>query len=530
MNNDECSQYLEVRQGRNASAERPESNLQFTLGFYIFGHLLIFFCAASWFKFKSRFERTNIRPTPLVILAILCSLLQMNYFPLQVLIDDRYPCWVGVVLNTLIIPMGATAVNGRLLFFSFSVQFSKGAYQAYHANESPERDSLITNFHMLRRHKLLLNMVIMFTRTFSRSKEAKTQNELFVLRYLVSRTGTSILALLLVFPFLVLAMVLLATNPMFVRCTNCLVNATMFLTSIGVLAIEVAFGITFWFILSRMNAPDPWGLRAECFYSLMCSIVAFLGLILIGFDTGYVYPYSHQFILTLGIWMFVMEQTLVQLYLGWKYSRGSISNHKSVAIVAIDDNGLNSSVAIESGIPTTTHMEGVGSTLETLDAMLKHKAIRYAFEQYLVAEFAVESLFFLSDVDEWKSQYSNVTASARLARAKRIIKAFVAPGALYSINIPYHAAEPLIRILKSDSALDDIDVNIFQVACDEVRMLLANGAVLRFIATEEYSKALQQQPQSLPATSSAALIRVGSADNMVAPLPSPKKNITKHHV
>lgn len=397
-----CDNAIDVQIGRNYSLVRPYSNIQFTIAYYTFGHILIVSCVVSWLLFKKRFERTRIRPTALVVMAAMCSLTQMNYAPLNVILANSYPCWIGVLLNTLIVPFGATSIIGRILFFSFSFQFAQSAYRAYHENQDDDKESLVTSFRRFKHNHMIWNFATMFRRMVFPSRNAVSSAELYVLRFLVSRRGVRFLTFLFVLPFLVLAIVLMTTNSIYIKCTNCAVNAQIYFTNLAVVAILTLFGILFWFVVRRLEAKDAWGFKSEAFYSLMYCVVAFLGLILVGFDQSNVYPYSHQLILTCGIWLFVAEQSIVQLYLGWRQEWRARRGHRS-AVVGNDFISNASSAQVSSAADITpAGLPGVitpdMTTLEMLDVILRNKALRKAFEQHLLSEVsfplvAVRSLF-----------------------------------------------------------------------------------------------------------------------------------------
>jgi len=104
MSNPICEESQLVQGGRNLTALTIDGTRQFTEGFFIFGMILNAFCLTVWVKEKRKYERTQVRPTMLVVLSVLCSVAEMCCGPLNIIIPTAYPCWLAVILINMTIP------------------------------------------------------------------------------------------------------------------------------------------------------------------------------------------------------------------------------------------------------------------------------------------------------------------------------------------------------------------------------------------------------------------------------------------
>jgi hypothetical protein len=82
-----------------------------------------------------------------------------------------------------------------------------------------------------------------------------------------------------------------------------------------------------------------------------------------------------------------------------------------------------------------------------------------------------------------------------------------------------------------DEHKSDADRNVFDGAVHDVKLLLANGAVMRFCSSTTYAEAAQQAS----AVSQSSLSLVSRVETSAGPAASqiptsPKSHITRHHL
>jgi hypothetical protein len=126
-----------------------------------------------------------------------------------------------------------------------------------------------------------------------------------------------------------------------------------------------------------------------------------------------------------------------------------------------------------------------GNVAPQLDSVLKRADLADMFENHLVSELGVESLNFLVDTAEWKAEYQDAAPTARLARAKRLVKSYIETGGMMTINIPGGIAEKVKRIVFSGKE-NELNETVFDDARREISILLEVGAVSRFMNSKEY--------------------------------------------
>eukprot|EP00475_Leptophrys_vorax_P031001 TRINITY_DN46812_c0_g1_i1.p1 TRINITY_DN46812_c0_g1~~TRINITY_DN46812_c0_g1_i1.p1 ORF type:complete len:232 (+),score=61.89 TRINITY_DN46812_c0_g1_i1:123-818(+) len=125
----------------------------------------------------------------------------------------------------------------------------------------------------------------------------------------------------------------------------------------------------------------------------------------------------------------------------------------------------------------------------SLDQMIRDPEFLSVFTEFLCRELSVEHLFFILQVQEWKSRWAKVTQpdAAQWAEyveaAEVIVQNFVADDAIAPVNINYtnrRTALEDVQKLSTGGMSQVIDVAIFDKACDEVVNLLQFDSMSRF--------------------------------------------------
>ena len=225
---------------------------------------------------------------------------------------------------------------------------------------------------------------------------------------------------------------------------------------IAMAVIIFLIGITVWWRIRRV--PDSWGFANEAFYSLFFALLALIGMLLTLFTwtTSY-YTYSHLFMVTNGLVFVVIEQTVVQLFLGWRQER-------------------NYSKKIDPGVERKSRQ---GSRRQmTVDEILKDEALVKSFEEHLADEFGLESLFFVKDVETWRISFHDIAPTARRVRAKMIQRTFFMDDGMFTINISEKMKHAILAVLDNPESV--VEVTLFNEAENEIKSMLNSGSVLRF--------------------------------------------------
>lgn len=458
-----------VMRGRNLSLARTGGNVNFTIAYFTFGLVFDLVCLTSWLAFHARFERTRVRPTALVLLAVLSSVFQMSYSSLHVILNDRFPCYLGPILLIMAIPFASVSVLGRLVLVAFSCQFSSAV--SAKLRQGGELTALLSQdeFVWLR---VLRRSGLVFKRILHATSPVRNEDELQALRFLLTKPGIGFMVALYSLPVLVAMVTLLfasSNSEVYRQCTNCDLSVGVFGLTLGFILAFVLLGVcNWWLVRDGARYPDVWGLKQECLHSLAACLVVLVGLVLAMFDPTLHYPYSHLFMLSLGMWLLVASQTVWQLFLGYRADQALRRNTK-LARVKLD--------------------------LAFLDGVMANVELCKQFEAHLIAEFAVESLYFIKDAREWRQMYFAVAPTARTARARRIYASYVADSGMYTVNISSKTKDQLF------AGLDAAPSDLFEPALAEICHMLITGPLIRFYQTRMRSASSLGVTRSRPSAS-----------------------------
>ena len=481
-----CATSELVLKGNNDTARRIDSNVAFTIAYFTIGVVIDISCLLAFWLFKRRFERTSLRPTILLVMSVLGSLVQMSYGSMQTITRGDYPCWCTVVMPIMIVPFLGGSIIGRLLLLLYLSRFSEASLKMMAASGSlslKEYDRYPTD-NLFAFYKTAFNLL--FVKPKDDEPTAQVKRDLVHLRFLVSRRGILLTTLFFIIPFLLVALIMMGTNPVFIRCRNCAISMTMIICIIIIAIVVILTGFIVWCRVRKL--PDVWGLSMESFFSILFCLVAFLGFILTTFAQVDVFEtYSHQFLMSLGLWLVVIEQSVVQLYLGYKAQRREMKT----AAARITRNT---------------------SDLITVDSIMIDHLRCKEFERHLAEEFGLESLLFLKDALAWKDSFHDISEAARRERAKILVQTYIKSDGLYAINVPYSVTDPIFKKMKH-SGEDPLEDTLFDAAIEDVRKLLNSGAVLRFTEKSKLELVERPSPQKTSDTSMTRTSNLSSARN-----------------
>ena len=272
-------------------------------------------------------------------------------------------------------------------------------------------------------------------------------------------------------------MIITVSDPAYLECTGCRRDAFLTYFAFGEAVIYLLMAI---FVAVRARKlPDQFGMLAEGRVSLIWTLVAFLGFILVVWDpVDDSVTYDHELIITFGLVMAFFSISVWQVIRSIKFD--TQANTKRNRLRSMRESKINESTSNNGSV-----IDSAKSVVDKLNApklheIVSNEGLKAKFEKFLVTEFTQESLFFLYDTFEWRRTYYDVAPSARSARARRIVGAYVNPSGLYAINIP-DARELQVRVKQSE-----IPIEIFDESRVEVARLLENGSVMRFRISPAY--------------------------------------------
>ena len=359
-----------------------------------------------------------------------------------------------------------------------------------------------------------------FWLVFRTNSVKKTKNrEEYVKTLLILRFFTAIGHVLISIYFFVLLSVTVVvcclTIPAFSSgCRGCLVenSPTAFATIVlaSTLAVIHGFFITF----KCRNLPDVWGIYHEGVTALYFAIFAFIAWIIVVFG-NFQGKYYFLILFMLAAYGSYSITSIYQLYLGRKSDQDTTSSfqneystHNTNATTTSMGNASSqplskltrTSIANDfslsfdrrpslapqnSCLPILDHLKQKYPKLQEIST---NPILFRQFEYHLSTEYGMENLSFLQDIYEWKKSFLDVSRSASLSRAKKLINTYIKDGGLYQINISSDMAKELLNYLKVSSDEESLQVtaDIFDPASLEIARLLEIGAATRFFQTSTY--------------------------------------------
>jgi hypothetical protein len=324
---------------------------------------------------------------------------------------------------------------------------------------------------------------------------------LLALKFISSRSGSSLFVIVCLFPYIILIAVVIAAVPPFRDgCTGCVPDNHVVNFTIAVLAAALLVNALF-FICMTKTLPDVWQVFWESRLSSRGVIPAFTGTFIIAFTT-LEFKYYFNVLCTIGHCWGYFVVTVYQVYAAWRAEtsvqrqinpgeRSPVSSMKRFrgAGSIVGSRTESSSLTGETlgGLNPVSDLKG----FPRLQEVFSSAELLRAFEYHLSIEFGSENLSFLRDVAEWRATYRDVAKNASAARAKKLINSYIADSGLYQINISYEMAQKLLtlyRSISSDASPNTVPEDAFDEARSEVAFLLERGAAARFMKTPEYKR------------------------------------------
>jgi uncharacterized membrane protein len=474
------------------------------VAFLILSFIICILCVVVWMVYRERYERTRLRSSVILVVSCLGMLANALSYFLPGIIQGRIACGFTFFLEIFVVPLICGAIQARLITFYLLSKFSKQA--AYSALESlsstgfayegvlaaEESDAASSGIYRHsstvltantsafdRLYEIWIGMKSIFFIPSNDQSEKDRIRLLRALRFMTSGWGVATTSFSILIPFFVVAMVVLGSNHQVASCYGCeAIQSTTEVTVFTVGGISIIFMLTM--LLKTIHLEDPWGLRKESVHTVIFAILAFVAALCEYYvelpeDSMFQFAY----VLQITLWLIVMESSIVQILLAYKEAR------KGSHLAAV--NAKHHRNAESSG----------GNPTIGLDDLLADKTMAEAFEKHLVNELGIESLLFIRDAENWKSTFFDISPGARRIRARKIYSTYISPSGLYTVNIPETMVIDIRKQIMSTRKTavnataveeDSLQPTLFDSAIRELRNLLTNGAVSRFMKSSQFSK------------------------------------------
>jgi len=246
---------------------------------------------------------------------------------------------------------------------------------------------------------------------------------------------------LIVLPFIVLILYLLATEDVFkLNCYGCFDNQ---FEEIFLISTLLFIGLTGLVLLKFRNMQDPLGELREikvCF--IITAVFAGSGEILSSL------PLSNA----LALQGFTFNYLILVGYLLMHGFMVVLPYLRTLRKFNVEDGGI--------------------------DVVLADPALKATYADFLKKEMSFENIKFLDEVSHFKLEHANDSPSAHLAKARRLVTAMVSDGGLLQVNLPSEMRVRLDKAVGKEAV--DADVDLFDQAYAEIKRLMERDSFPRF--------------------------------------------------
>jgi len=449
---------------------------QFALFRLFVGLFVVVFFGAVFQYYKWRgMDRLEPRPSILVwmtIVGVMCEIFSSSVFAWSFpAAYANMPCAIYLALLILVVPLLGTAIVTRLVLFLLETR-----YQDFVTSDSvgKQRESYIVTDDGPSKPSWIPRSGWCLSAACCVGDRAIRMR---AIKFLIGPRGVFLLFALLMVPFLIIFIVLLATSPVYYEgCTGCFSHSSHDLdyAQIGIGLYIFVFGV---FVgVTVRNRKDPFGILRECLISMAWGLLAVIGTILslvVPLPASNVITFN--FMIQASITMMVFTQTLMQVLRG-AYEERVKRKQRSQRRTA-------STSQLLGKLRPSKHKRPVSGT-KLLDTIMDNPELLELFEQHVAAEFGMESVLFLKDSAQWIRTYYDVAPAARLARARKLYNMYIDVSGVFSVNIPSTCSSALNRALQGSR----VEQTVFDEARLEVASLLERGAVARFMNSKAYKE------------------------------------------
>ena len=468
---------------------------------------------------SSYFINDHLRGRPINISCLaLAGLVCLVASPPTITSTPQSPCWLRPTFAILVIPALASSIALRGIYF---VQIQRFAYMlaAYGGQILDEDDDsepsgsglwygawygLKTKWEWLRLSSNYMRDAVFMTQYTQEelAKRGKTLSRhervmiLRILRYSLTGVGQVAYAIAASAWWVVPSIIYLAvaegsyTN----GCVGCVADAASLRI---IIAIQLGYYIVVLSLLANhvKRHRDAFGILTKGLFSVVYFLISgacFVASLFMAWDDPRVFPLT----VTAAVFAFlvVFQAAVVPVVARRDVSSPGFEGR---------GRGRGGNAAYDATrLPTTFRASTVSEGAQTheykgaLVPMLQsgNAALIAAFREQVEAEFCPELLLFVECVLQWEKTFSDVSPSARLARAKRIIAVYVGRNAPAEVNVSHACVQRLFAALKEASTDPSTKLrpSLFAEVKEDVVCLLELGPLMRFVAKPEHAAALAQ--------------------------------------
>ena len=327
---------------------------------------------------------------------------------------------------------------------------------------------------------------------------------LTTLKFVLTWQGQAVMTLVNLAPFaLIVVIVASAGAPEYYRgCIWCVIGPPVQGVVLGEGLTYVLIG---WVLGRRTRGlKDPWLLLREARTTVAISFICVLGFVLVVLFPK-VPKFDMSFFIGIGLLLTLMQATVAPVVRAYRLAlverRNSSSKTTSGAAGRVltskrrgSKNNINNAAVADGGVGTSA---GANSTWNTsvstplvpeesgcsrLARVLADDVLVDKFEAFLTSEFSSELLAFCEDAAEFAADFHTASPATRAARARKIVKNFLTPGAWAEINVSDAVSGAIHAKIKAGEFSQDM----FLPAHVEVCRLMEQGPLERFVRSKEF--------------------------------------------
>ena len=464
--------------------------------FYGVGNLVINLVVGSamvvaFALLKHRYDHTRVRTmgAPLAFYLALVAYTCTDQVS-RIVGTRNLPCWANVLTILAIVPfLGAGLMVLYASFFTSNL-FSKAV--AKYGRITDDNDDASTETSGSSGHhaaskpaqKLLWTVraigrtvYLIFCASLQKQVDMTPRQRVETLRLLkFAMSGSGQFSLLLTF-FVFMAVFnfpfVFAGEPAYANnCYGCVLSpwAILFCAMDGTIATLLGM----WIAYRARKLRDPWHFRRDALLTVvwaLCCLCFFVTQVSVPVD-------ALSVMMSIFFLACIAQNTVVPLVIGQRNAKQEAERRaKSKAAVGASANAPGSVTVSEfaesssSGSLTTIGWGVVPAQAGAKNhaRLLGNPVTKQPITDWITSELSSENLTFLEDTAAWVGAFNDIAPSARLARAKRLYKAYVEPGAIFQVNVDDRTAR---AVAASVASLDTLTREAFDDARVEAARML----------------------------------------------------------
>ena len=283
--------------------------------------------------------------------------------------------------------------------------------------------------------------------------------------------GRTILAMLGLYavPFaVILIILLLVVEPYRANCSDCEVFAELLIANTVIAGIYTLTGARAAYLLSQHD--DGFGVNRELVVIYVLAVLSYL-------STWVLYAVDPN----QTNWSFVFDFEIfssVGVLLGWFVSVG-------MPVVAVVRNDIHALVRVQADTATSDRQLWDQRAQIQLMREAQNDPEWLAFAQ---SQLVTDAVRFLQDCSTFESYFFDKSPSWRVSKARIIADTYIREGAVLQINVSWKIREGVVAAVTKAVATNEIAVDVFAPAAEDVAMYMVNGPWQAFTTRRRRAK------------------------------------------